>query len=285
LLRQPAENVFVDTFAISKRSFMKQLFSLILAFVPVLYVADVYGQALNLIAHRGGVVDSTFTENGLPALREAARQGYKMVETDMRVTADGVLIANHDADFSRFYGDPRKVTETNWAAVCKLTSKVDANHPMLLEEVFRFCAKNKMAVMLDNKIAGLDSTLFYKLIGMLDKYHLRETALMIGTDESTAFFTGKVRLSCSRKQLEENMQRPGYRPDHYYLFERPASLTREDVAWARQNDIRVVAAINKFHYRKSADMMADAQRDCARMLEYGVTGFQIDSEFRPLLRK
>jgi hypothetical protein len=266
---------------------MKQLFSLILAFVPVMYSANVYaqGKTVGLIAHRGGVVDSTFTENGLPALKEAARQGYKMVETDMRVTADGVLIANHDADFNRFYGDHRKVTETKWANARALTSKLDANHPMLLEEVFRFCAGHKMAVMLDNKITGLDSALFSGLSAMLDRYHLRETALMIGTDESTEFFTGKVRLSCSRKQLEENMKKPGYRPDHYYLFERPASLTREDVAWARENNIRVVAAINKFHYRKSADMMADAKKDCERMLAYGVTEFQIDSEFRPFLLK
>jgi len=266
---------------------MKQLLSLVLAFVQVMCFANVYGQGktASLIAHRGGVVDSTFTENGLPALREAARQGYKMVETDMRVTADGVLIANHDADFNRFYGDPRKVTETNWAEARVLTSKLDGTHPMLLEDVFRFCSENKMAVMLDNKIAGLDSTLFSGLTAMLDRYHLRKTALMIGTGESTTFFTGKVRLSCSRKQLEENMQKPDYRSGHYYLFERPASLTREDVAWARKNGVRVVAAINKFHYRKYADMMGEAKKDCERMLEYGVTEFQIDSEFRQFLRK
>lgn len=266
---------------------MKQLFSLVPAFVMAICFTDVYGQgkAVSLIAHRGGVVDSTFTENGLPALREAARQGYKMAETDMRVTADGVLIASHDANFNRFYGDPRSVTETKWADARRLTSKLDGNHPMLLEDVFRFCAENNMAVMLDNKIAGLDTALFSGLTALLDRYHLRESALMIGTDESTAFFTGKVRLSCSRKQLEENMQKPRFRPDHYYLFERPANLTREDVTWARKHDIRVVAAINKFHYRKSADMMGDAKKDCERMLEYGVTGFQIDSEFRQFLRK
>lgn len=42
---------------------MKQLFALILAFVQVMYMADVYGQTPNLIAHRGGVVDSTFTDS------------------------------------------------------------------------------------------------------------------------------------------------------------------------------------------------------------------------------
>ncbi|MCF0069150.1 hypothetical protein LZD49_01620 [Dyadobacter sp. CY261] len=265
---------------------MKQLPALIFAFYYVLCLANASAQnrKIDLIAHRGGVVDSTFTENGLPALKEAARQGYEMVETDVRATADGVLIANHDADFNRFYGDPRKVTETEWANARQLTSKLDGSKPMLLDDVLKFCRKHDMALMLDNKITGLDSALFNKLIALLDQYHLRKTALMIGTDESTEFFTGKVRLSCSRKQLEDNMRKTGYQADHYYLFERPANLTHEDVAWARKNHIRVVAAINKFHYRKSADIMADARRDCEKMLGYGVTEFQIDSEFRRFLR-
>ncbi|WP_353720450.1 glycerophosphodiester phosphodiesterase family protein [Dyadobacter sp. 676] len=266
---------------------MKQFFPIILAYCCLLNLADASGQTgvVRLIAHRGGVVDSTFTENGLPALREAARQGYGMIETDMRITADGVLMANHDADFMRFYGDSRSVTATRWKEAQQLTSRLDGNHPMLLEDVFRFCADNRMAVMLDNKIAGLDSTAFDKLIALLDRYGLRKTALMIGTEESTAFFTGKVRLSCSRRQLEENMRKPGYRAEHYYFFERPAKLAQEDAAWARKHNIRLVAAINKFHYRNSPDMMADAQKDCERMLRYGITEFQIDSEFRKFLVK
>lgn len=239
-----------------------------------------FANAQSLIAHRGGVVDSSCTENGLAALKRAVTDGYQMIETDVRVTRDGVLIANHDADFKRYYGVNRKVSETDWADISKLKSTLDGNTPLQLEEVLRFCHENKLGVMLDNKIAGMDSTLFEKLIGLLDKYNLHSTALMIGTDESTAYFTGKIKLSCSRKQLEENVQKPGYQASHYFLFERPASLTREDVAWAAAHNIFTVAAINKFHYRKSLDLMADAATDCKRMQEIGVKNFQIDSEFR-----
>lgn len=259
-------------------------FSKLLCLACALAQPGVYAQEIvKLIAHRGGVADSTFTENGLPALKEAARLGYGMIETDMRVTADGVLITNHDADFGRFYGMNRKVTDMKWGEISLLRSKLDGGKPLLLEDVLRFCREKGMNVMLDNKIAGLDTALFVRVVALLDRYQLREGALMIGTDESTGFFTGKVRLSCSRQQLEANMRLAHYRASDYYLFERPANISAADVEWAAKHGIRVVAAINKFHYRKSANMMADAQRDCTRMLAYGVREFQIDSEFRKFL--
>ncbi|WP_439559548.1 glycerophosphodiester phosphodiesterase [Dyadobacter sp.] len=238
---------------------------------------------LTLIAHRGGVVDSSFTENGISALKAAVRDGYKLIETDVRVTKDGVLIANHDADFRRFYGVDKKVVDTNWQEISQLKSSLDGNSPLLLEDILRFCAENKLGIMLDNKIAGLDTALFTKLTNLLDKYQLRGTALMIGTDESTDFFTGKIRLSCSRAQLEANLQKSGYKVTDYFFFERPAKLNEADIQWARSKGIMTVAAINKYHYRQSANMLADAARDCRRMLSLGVTHFQIDSEFRRFL--
>lgn len=232
-----------------------------------------------LIAHRGGVVDSTYTENGLPALQKAVKQGYRMVEIDMRVTKDGVLIANHDATFKRYYGVDEQVINTTWVQAKKLVSKLDGARPLQLEDIFKYCQKNGLAVMLDNKIEGLDVTLFTGLVKLLQKYQLQETAIMIGTSESTDFFTGKIRLSCTRKQLEENKKKAGYRPEHYFLFERPARLTKEDVEWAAKNNIRTVAAINKYHYRSSPDPATQAASDCRRMQEIGVTYFQIDSEY------
>ena len=67
-----------------------------------------------LIAHRGGVVDSTYTENGLPALQAAIKRGYKMVEVDLRITKDSVLIIHHDNNFKRYYGIDQPVKEMAW---------------------------------------------------------------------------------------------------------------------------------------------------------------------------
>jgi glycerophosphoryl diester phosphodiesterase len=61
--------------------------------------------------------------------------------------------------------------------------------------------KGKIGIMIDNKISGKDTVLFTKVIDLLKQYDLFRSALMIGTDESTDFFTGKIKLSCTRKQI------------------------------------------------------------------------------------
>ena len=50
-------------------------------------------------AHRGGAARQP--ENSLLAFENAARLGYAYLETDARSTADGKLIAFHDADLNR----------------------------------------------------------------------------------------------------------------------------------------------------------------------------------------
>jgi glycerophosphoryl diester phosphodiesterase len=58
-------------------------------------------------AHRGGALEGL--ENTMPALEAAVALGYRYLETDARVTADGVLLAFHDDDLShlRPAGDQR----------------------------------------------------------------------------------------------------------------------------------------------------------------------------------
>ena len=53
-------------------------------------------------AHRGGAARQP--ENSLLAFENAARLGYAYLETDARSTADGKLIAFHDADLNRALG-------------------------------------------------------------------------------------------------------------------------------------------------------------------------------------
>ncbi|MCX7620792.1 MAG: glycerophosphodiester phosphodiesterase [Acidimicrobiales bacterium] len=51
------------------------------------------------MAHRGGAGD--WPENTMPAFEGAVRLGYRYVETDVHVTADGVLLAFHDDRLDR----------------------------------------------------------------------------------------------------------------------------------------------------------------------------------------
>jgi glycerophosphoryl diester phosphodiesterase len=252
---------------------MTKQVSLLAAFLLMLG-QSASSQSWYLIAHRGGVVDSTNVENSLPALSAAFKKGYQMIEMDMRLTKDSVLIIQHDKNFKRYYGLDSNAADMNWQQISRLVSN-KGSKVVTLEEEFRHC-QGRMQVMLDNKIGGNDTLLWTKVINLLRKYDLLENALMIGTDESTSWFTGKVRLSCTRQQLEENRRKWGFRASDYYLFGGVKSMTAADVQWAGQQGIMVVGAVNMWSYKETG--LAGALKDIDTLKSWGVTRFQIDSE-------
>jgi glycerophosphoryl diester phosphodiesterase len=58
-----------------------------------------------IIAHRGGALEST--ENTIAAFQRAFRVGADGIETDIRLTRDGVVVVYHDEVFGRVEGLPR----------------------------------------------------------------------------------------------------------------------------------------------------------------------------------
>lgn len=230
-----------------------------------------------LIAHRGGVVDDAAEENSMRALEKAADRGYWMVEIDVRLTKDGRLITHHDNTFKRSFGIDSSVSSMTWADISKLRN-AKGYRVLQLEEVLQFC-KGKLGVMIDNKIRGNDTAVWVRLISLLKKYDLYDNALMIGTDESTDYFTGKIRLSCTRQQLEENMLKPGYKPSDYFLFS--GNITKDDATWAQSHRILAVGVVNAWAFR-SGDVMSKARLQAESLVAAGVTCFQIDSIFEGL---
>jgi glycerophosphoryl diester phosphodiesterase len=83
-------------------------------------------------AHRGGASD--VPENTMPAFQYAVDAGYRYVETDVQVTADGVLVAFHDNDLSRTCGRTARISDLPWSEV--KTALVDGKAPIpLLEDM------------------------------------------------------------------------------------------------------------------------------------------------------
>lgn len=201
--------------------------------------------SIKLIAHRGGVVESGSPENSREALLKAAERGYWAVELDTRVTKDSVLITHHDKDFNRYFNHNRQVSDMTWLEIESLVSE-SGTKVQKLEDALILCEEKGLNVMIDNKISGFHESVFEELIRLLDKHNLRSNALMIGTTASTEFFTGKIRLSCTREQLEENMRRADYSPNNYYYFGNPSA---EDAIWAKENNIMVVGVINEWAFR------------------------------------
>jgi len=235
--------------------------------------------AFHLIAHRGGVVDSSIEENSMRALQRAFKRGYWMVEIDVRTTKDGVLITSHDASLKRQFGADKLVTDMTWEEINKLHNCID-NKVLKLEEVLAYCS-GKLQVMIDNKIKGNDTALFNRLLQLLKKYNLQKEALMIGTDESTEFFTGKIKLSCTRRQLEENKKRSDYSAANYYLF--GSDISKEDVTWAKDNGIMAIGVLNAWAL-SSVDRNKQALKAAKALINTGAPYFQIDSQFEEYFR-
>jgi glycerophosphoryl diester phosphodiesterase len=82
-------------------------------------------------AHRGGASDAP--ENTMRAFEYAVGLGYRYVETDVQVTADGVLVAFHDDDLERTCGRPGRISRMTWEQVSDMRVGGEAPVPLLEE--------------------------------------------------------------------------------------------------------------------------------------------------------
>ncbi len=83
-------------------------------------------------AHRGGAGD--WPENTMPAFEHAVALGYRYVETDVHLTADGVLLAFHDSHLDRLTDGTGTIESTDHATIQKLL--VEGREPIpLLEDI------------------------------------------------------------------------------------------------------------------------------------------------------
>src|SRR5438552_16072582 len=79
-------------------------------------------------AHRGGASEAP--ENTMPAFEHAVRLGYRYIETDVHVTADGVLLAFHDDVLDRVTDARGRIDQLPWSVVQRAT--VDGREPIPL---------------------------------------------------------------------------------------------------------------------------------------------------------
>jgi len=77
-------------------------------------------------AHRGGASEAP--ENTMPAFEHAVRMGYRYLETDVHVTADGVLVAFHDDRLDRVTDRAGEIARLPWAEVQR--ALVDGREPI-----------------------------------------------------------------------------------------------------------------------------------------------------------
>jgi glycerophosphoryl diester phosphodiesterase len=82
-------------------------------------------------AHRGGACD--WPENTMRAFANAVSLGYRYVETDVHVTADGAVVAFHDDSLERVTDRQGRIADLEWETV--RAARVDGEPIPLLEDL------------------------------------------------------------------------------------------------------------------------------------------------------
>jgi glycerophosphoryl diester phosphodiesterase len=102
------------------------------------------------MAHRGGAIEHL--ENTMPAFQACVDLGYRYIETDVRVTADGVLVAFHDPTLERVTDRTGRIEHLPWSEVA--TARIGGREPIIrLEDLLG--AWPDVRFNLDIKAAGV----------------------------------------------------------------------------------------------------------------------------------
>ena len=104
------------------------------------------------IAHRG--YSSRFPENTLLAFEQAILAGTDFIETDLRLSREGVIVCSHDDSLVRLLGREERIEDLDVPAL-KAIDTGDGKGIPTLEEVLNLAA-GRVGVFLDVKITSAD---------------------------------------------------------------------------------------------------------------------------------
>jgi len=238
---------------------------------------------VELIAHRGGVVDQRLIENNLPGIEEAIRRGYWMLEVDIRESKDRRLVVHHDADLQKYYGDERRVADMTWDEIKLLRSTPGDLRPLEFAEYAAAC-RGRIRLMLDIKGPEHSQAFFDSLVATLEQNDLLDSAYVIGTEQSRKLLLDRAKIGINPRKLVDHISGGEDVGRRYFLFAHAKDFEQEAIELARSRGVDVVPSINTFHYPEQTNMQ-DAAADIIRLQKLGVTRFQIDSVYEPLCRE
>ena len=150
------------------------------------------------VNHRG--YSKIAPENTLPAFVLSKEKGFKIIETDLRYTKDGIPILLHDASVDRTSngkGDVDKLTYEqlrtldfgSWKSELYAGTQIPS-----LEEFFSFCKENDMKMYLELK-SNIDHNKAEGLVHLLSQYGISQDCTFISFSSACLKEIAKVDAS------------------------------------------------------------------------------------------
>ncbi|KAJ9392875.1 hypothetical protein DTO063F5_12 [Paecilomyces variotii] len=113
-----------------------------------------HGKRPQAIAHRG--YKATYPENTMSAFKGAVDVGAHAIETDLRLTKDGVVVLSHDVTLKRCFGKDEQLTDCNWDYIKTLRTLKEPHEQMpRLKDLLEYLATPGLEdiwVLLDVKL-------------------------------------------------------------------------------------------------------------------------------------
>lgn len=122
-----------------------------------------------VIAHRGH--SARYPENTIEAYRAAITSGADLVETDARLSADGVVIASHDPDLVRVAGSGAAIAETPYESLKAIAHAGGVQLATLAEALAAICPYRQALIDIKTKdLAIIDAVLaVIRELGVADR--------------------------------------------------------------------------------------------------------------------
>lgn len=203
-------------------------------------------------AHRGSKFKGV--ENSKEAFLNAIEMGYKALETDVKVTKDGVLVIWHDDDFNqtRYYVDSKytkyKIAEHTYDELKEIVihqtiDKVTYSSTLLTyDEFLSICYEHDVIPIIESKkgtgMTDSDQSNVHLLVDKIYEYNLQDKAIIIAFEKNVIDYV-KNTLHYDNVQLLLN---ESYRSYLDFCFENRINAS---IKWEYVS----LEIINEFHKR------------------------------------
>lgn len=240
----------------------------------------------HIIGHRGGVTENkVHPENSLVALDCAVNRGYTGVEIDIRESKDGVLFLYHNRSFERDYDSKARCADLTWSEIQQLRPlHKDGKAPVSVEDYCTYAQGKIKEIMCDIKIDEPSEAFYQELERILLKTGFMEHSYFIGHGNH---FLGKGKITMLIREREEFFQKYGEKTkEYFFLFAGIDEINSRLIEWCRKEGIQIMACVNRpWREPMSEKQVEKANKDLAWLMDWGVTLFQIDSDYDRIFRK